>query len=49
MHLDFNLDEESSRVRSVLDFVPNYEGSSPPEIFLNGEPPLGVRLILEEL
>lgn len=33
----FILDEETSRVHSVLDFVPNYEGQSPPEIFLNGD------------
>jgi aminopeptidase N len=36
VNLNFNLNEETSRVRSKLEFVPNYEGSSPPEIFLNG-------------
>lgn len=36
VQLNFALDEETSKVRSVLDFVPNYEGTSPPEIFLNG-------------
>ncbi len=34
--LTFVLDEETSKVHSVLNFVPNYEGSTPPEIFLNG-------------
>jgi hypothetical protein len=36
VQLNFALDEETSRVRSVLDFAPAYEGSTPPEIFLNG-------------
>lgn len=35
-NLNFFLDEENSRVHTVLKFVPNYDGNSPPEIFLNG-------------
>jgi hypothetical protein len=37
VQLTFLLGEETSHVRSVLDFAPAYEGSAPPEIFLNGE------------
>jgi hypothetical protein len=36
VQLTFLLGEETSHVRSVLDFAPAYEGSAPPEIFLNG-------------
>ena len=35
--LTFVLDEETSKVRSVLNFLPNYEGGTPPEVFLNGD------------
>ena len=37
VHLTFQLGEESTRVLSELALKPNYDGSAPPEITLNGE------------
>jgi hypothetical protein len=36
VHLDFNLGEDATRVVSKLHFKPNYQGSTPPVIFLDG-------------
>lgn len=37
VHLTFQLGEDSTRVLSKLHLTPNYTGTDPPELSLNGE------------
>ena len=37
IYLDFNLNEDKTRVKSKLSVNPNYEGNAPPELSLDGK------------
>ena len=39
VYLDFALNEDKTHVKSTLSMVPNYKGSNPPELSLDGERP----------